>query len=288
MGERAPTTSDRTFLVTGANAGIGRATALGLAHAGATVVMVARDPVRGQRAADEIRCQTGNESVGLLIADLSSQAAIRRLATEFEARYPALHVLVNNAGVIPPRRSLTEDGLETQFAVNHLSYFLLTNLLRERLERGAPARVVNVASQAHRRVAIEFGDLQSCRSYHPRRVYSRTKLANVLFTYELARRLEGSGVTANCLHPGVIATRLWGEYAGMPGPLRFLTDLLGASPEKGARTSLHLALSPEVGNVTGKYFIDRKVRPSSLASQNRADAARLWQVSAELCGLEAG
>ncbi|MEE9248085.1 MAG: SDR family NAD(P)-dependent oxidoreductase, partial [Dehalococcoidia bacterium] len=233
----------KVCIVTGANAGIGRATALGLAKTGATVVMVCRNRHRGQEALAQVQQKSGNSSVCLLVTDLSSQASIRRLAADFKALYPAPHVLINNAGIIPRRRTLTEDELETQFAVNHLAYFLLTALLLDVLKAGAPARIVNVSSQVHSRVPLDFDDLQSERSYNPGLVYARTKLANVLYTYELARMLEGTGVTANCLHPGLVATNLLADATGLPRPLRFVARVVGASPEAGARTSLYLATS---------------------------------------------
>ena len=275
----------KTCMVTGANAGIGRSTALGLAKMGATVVMVCRNRERGEAALTEIKRESGNDAVSLLLADLSSQAAIQQLAQDFKARYPTLHVLINNAGIVLKKRILTDDKLETQFAVNHLAYFLLTNLLLDDLKASAPARIVNVSSQAHQGVSIDFDDLQSERSYRRTHVYAWTKLANVLFTYELARRLEGTQVTANCLHPGLIATSLIGDY--MPRPLRFMTKIVGASPERGAQTPLYLATSPEVEGVSGKYFVDRKAVQSSNASYDTTTASRLWRVSAELTGLPA-
>ncbi|MCP4426089.1 MAG: SDR family NAD(P)-dependent oxidoreductase, partial [Chloroflexi bacterium] len=190
-------------LVTGGNAGIGKATAVGLAQMGATVVIVARSPERGEPALADIRRQSGNDAVDLLIADLSSQLQIRQLAADFQRQYPQLHVLVNNAGVIPPTRQLSEDGLEMQFAVNHLAYFLLTYLLLDKLKASAPARIVNVSSMVHSWSSIDFTDLQNEKRYDPSDIYAQTKLMNVLFTYELARRLDGTDVTVNCLHPGV-------------------------------------------------------------------------------------
>ncbi|MFQ5959949.1 MAG: SDR family oxidoreductase [Candidatus Methylomirabilales bacterium] len=270
-------------MVTGASAGIGRATALGLAKMGASVVMVCRNRERGEAALTEIKRESGNTALSLLLADLSSQAAIRQLAEHFKAQYPTLHVLINNAGIITKRRILTEDKLETQFAVNHLAYFLLTNLLLDTLKASAPARIINISSRAHQGVSIDFDDLQSEQSYRRIHVYAWTKLANVLFTYELSRRLKGTQVTANCLHPGVIATNLVGDY--MPRPLRFMTKIIGASPEKGAHTPLYLATSSEVEGVSGKYFVNQKAVPSSPASYDRTTASRLWQVSAELTGL---
>jgi NAD(P)-dependent dehydrogenase (short-subunit alcohol dehydrogenase family) len=273
----------KTCVVTGANAGIGKATALGLAKMGATVVMVCRSHERGEAALTEIRRESGNDSISLLIADLSSQASIRHLADNFLANYPTLHVLINNAGIIPRKRTVSADGFETQFAVNHLAYFLLSNLLFDRLKATAPARIVNVTSKVHDRASIDFDDLQSERAYRPSSVYARTKLANVLFTYELARRLDGTRVTANCLHPGPVATKLLRDY--MPSAFRFLTNIVGVSPEKGAQTSLYLATSPEVEGVSGKYFINQKAVQSPKASYDNATARRLWEVSARLSGL---
>ena len=269
----------KTCVVTGANAGIGKATALGLARMGATVVMVCRSPERGEAALAEIKRASGNDSVSVLLADLSSQAAIRRLVVDYKSQFPNLHVLINNAGIVPQKRTVTEDGLEMQFAVNHLAYFLLTDLLLDVLRSSAPARIVNVTSAAHRGASIDVDDLQYRRSYDHRRVYAGTKLCNVLFTYELARRLQGTGVTANCLHPGVVSTNLLRNTRGTPGAPRLSKD---RTPEEGARTPLYLATSAEVEGVTGKYFDDRISVASSSASYDEAAASRLWQLSAEL------
>lgn len=285
MADTTKSMSGRICMVTGANDGIGKATALGLAKMDATVVMVCRSRERGGAAQAEITRASGNDAVHLLITDLSSQADIRRLAAEFKTKYPTLHVLVNNAGIIPRKRTVTVDGLETQFAVNHLAYFLLTNLLLDTLKASAPARIVNVSSGVHNGASIDFDNLQSERSYSPTRVYASTKLANVLFTYELARRLEGTRVTANCLHPGSVATKLLADY--LPKPLRFITKIVGASPEKGAQTSLYLATSPEVEGVTGKYFVHQKPVPSSTSSYDATLARRVWETSATLCGIPA-
>jgi NAD(P)-dependent dehydrogenase (short-subunit alcohol dehydrogenase family) len=275
----------KVCMVTGANSGIGEATAQGLANLGATVVMVCRSRERGKEALDEIKQKSGNEDIYLLVADLASQAAIRTLAEDFISEYSALHVLINNAGIIPRKRMVTVDGLETQFAVNHLAPFLLTNLLVDVLKSSAPARVVTVASDMHRGAIIDFDDLQSARSYRPLRVYSRTKLANVLFTYELARKLEGTEVTANCLHPGVVATKLLADGMGLPRALKSTTKLIGSGPEKGAKTSIYLATSPEVEGVSGKYFVKQKPVESSKISYDESLAGRLWKRSAELTGL---
>lgn len=272
-------------MVTGANAGIGKATALGLAKMGASVVMVCRSKERGEAALHETKRKTGNDSITLLLADLSSQTSIRQLAADFKAQYPSLHVLINNAGIIPRERTMTVDGLEMQFAVNHLAYFLLTNLLLDALKASAPARVVNVASMVHQGATINFADLQSERNYNRTRVYAWTKLANVLFTYELARRLEGTQITVNCLHPGMIATNMLTDYMGIPRSLRAAKRIMGASPARGARTSLYLATSPEVEGVSGQYFVQRKPAQSSRVSYDSTLAGRLWRVSAELSGL---
>jgi NAD(P)-dependent dehydrogenase (short-subunit alcohol dehydrogenase family) len=275
----------RVCLVTGANAGIGKATAFGLANIGATVVMVCRSRDRGKAALAEIKQKSSNDSISLLVADLASQASISKLAEDFMGQHPALHVLINNAGIIPRKRLVSEDGFETQFAVNHIAPFLLTNLLRDVLKSSAPARIVTVASDMHRGATIDFDDLQSERSYSPTQVYSRTKLANVLFTYELAKRLQGTKVTANCLHPGVVATNLLADAMGIPRPLKSTTRLIGASPEKGAQTSIYLTVSPAVEGVSGKYFVRQKAVESSEASYDENLASRLWRVSAELTGL---
>jgi len=275
----------RTCLVTGANRGIGLATAYGLAALGARVALVARDQVAGEAAAAEIRRASGNEAVDLLLADLSSQASIRTLAEEVLARYRRIHVLVNNAGVITRRRTLTVDGIETQFAVNHLAYFLLTNLLLDRIRISAPARVVVVTSDAHWTHRLEFDDLQLARRWRPVRAYSQTKLANVLFAYELARRLSGTGVTVNCVHPGGIATKLLASAFPLPAISTPLVYRFAGTPAQGADTALWLATAPEVEEVTGKYFVKRKMVPSSAVTYDLVTARRLWDESARLTGL---
>ncbi|HXG67077.1 MAG TPA: SDR family oxidoreductase [Blastocatellia bacterium] len=278
--------SGKICMVTGSNTGIGKATAMGLARMNAAVVMVCRDRRKGEAARDEIRAKTGNPCVDLMIADLSSQQAIRQLAEDFKSRHDRLHVLVNNAGIIRNDRALSVDGIEMTLAVNHLAYFLLTNLLLDVLKQSAPARVINVASKLHSDT-LNFNNLQGEQTYSAVDAYARSKLCNILFTYELARRLEGTGVTANCLHPGVIRTNLIGGFfAGAMKPLYFMSAPFFASPEKGARTSIYLASSPAVAGVTGKYFIDSKGACSSAGSYDLMLAARLWQKSAELTSLE--
>jgi retinol dehydrogenase-14 len=280
----------RTCLVTGATSGIGRATATGLARLGAEVVLVARDPARGQATAAALKAATGNPGVEVLLADLSSQASIRRAAEELAHTHDRLHVLVNNAGGYWATRHVTADGLELTFALNHLAYFLLTNLLLELLRASAPARVVNVTSSAQAFGDIHFDDLQFERRYRGQAAYNQSKLANVLFTYELARRLEGSGVTVNCLAPGVTRTNFGRDDSG---PFMRLLSPLGRpfmrSPEEGAATAVWLASSPEAEGLTGGYYLRRRSRPtlrrSSRRSYDTALARRLWQVSEELTGL---
>jgi NAD(P)-dependent dehydrogenase (short-subunit alcohol dehydrogenase family) len=274
----------RVCLVTGATSGIGRATALELSRRGATVHLVARDRARGEAALAEV-ARAGGGRARLHLADLSSMAAVRALAEEVRAAAPALHVLVNNAGAVEMERRVSPDGLEMTFAVNHLAYFLLTHLLLDLLRSSAPARVINVASTAHRGKTLDFRDLQNTRRYAGLRVYGQSKLANILFTRELARRLEGSGVTANSLHPGVVATGFGRASGGWMGfGVRLIAPLL-LSPEQGAETTLYLACSPEVEGVSGQYFERcRPVRPSA-AARDDAAARRLWEESARLLGL---
>ena len=274
----------RICVLTGANRGIGRATAEGLAALGGRMVLVCRRREDGERVAREIAGR-GNPRPEVFAADLSSQASIRQAAAEIQARHPKLHVLINNAGIIPRRREVTVDGLEMQFAVNHLAYFLLTHLLLPPLRAGAPSRIINVSSGAHSGARLDFADLQSERGYHPKEVYCRTKLANVLFTYELARRLGVSGITVNCLTPGVVATRMLADYMGVPRSGGGVDSTFGASPEEGAQTSIYLAASPELESVTGKYFDDMKPAASSRESHDAAVARRLWEISERLTGL---
>jgi NAD(P)-dependent dehydrogenase (short-subunit alcohol dehydrogenase family) len=280
--------SEKVCLITGATSGIGKATAMGLANMGASVVMVGRDRGRGQAALAEIKEGSANPSVDLMLADLSSQEQIRRLADEFKEAYPRLDVLINNAGIIRSRRVTTADGLETTFAVNHLAYFLLTNLLLDLLKASAPSRIVNVASGEQRNGTIDFDDLQGEKGYKTAKAYGQSKLANVLFTYELARRLEGTGVSANCLHPGAgVRTNLGSGVSGVFGfTVRALTPLM-KSPEKGAETSIYLASSPEVEGLSGGYFVKKAEACSSDVSHDQRLARRLWEVSAELTNLPA-
>jgi NAD(P)-dependent dehydrogenase (short-subunit alcohol dehydrogenase family) len=278
------TMQGKTCLITGATSGIGKETALGLARRGAHVAIVGRDADRTRAAAEWIRREAGAAQVAFLLADLSSQADVRRLAREFRDKYSRLDVLVNNAGAIFARRETTADRFERTWALNHLSYFLLTQELLELLKASAPARIVNVASTMHTSGVIDFGDLQGEKSYRGIRAYSQSKLANVLFTYALARRLEGTGVTANCLHPGGVATT-FGQNT--PGALKLLLRLARPfliTPEQGAATSIHLASSPDVEGASGRYFAKCRPARSSTASHDQALQERLWALSLRQIG----
>jgi NAD(P)-dependent dehydrogenase (short-subunit alcohol dehydrogenase family) len=273
----------RVCLVTGATSGIGRATAHALATKGASVVLVGRDPQKGEATVREIREASANGEVELLRADLSSQASIRELADRFLAEHDRLHVFVNCAGAFFRDRRVTIDGLEMTFALNHLAYFLLTTLLLDLLQGSAPARVVNVTSGAQSMGRIDFEDLQGEREYRGQRAYNQSKLANVLFTYELARRLDGTGVSVNCAHPGWVRTNFGQQNQPLAWRLMIaVVALFMRSPEKGAETVVYLASDPEVETVTAKYFHDLKPKRSSKLSYDEAVAARLWQMSEEL------
>ena len=275
----------KTVLVTGATSGIGRATALGLAMMGARVAITGRSSDRTEDAARDIGAAGGGQ-IEVFVADLSSQSQLRRLADQVLQRFSRIDVLINNVGGYWNTRHLTTDGLERTFALNHLAPFLLTDLLLDRLTSSGPARVVTVSSNAQAMGRIDFDDLQAARSYSGARAYNQSKLANVLFSYELARRLGGSTVTSNALHPGVVSTSFGAED---PGQLQtLLVPLLRPfmkTPAQGAATSIHLASAPDLKQVTGRYFANRKPKASAQASYDQAAAARLWQVSADLVGI---
>jgi len=273
---------DRVFLVTGANSGIGKATALGLARLGGTVVMACRSATRGEAARQDVVRDSGNSSVYLEIVDLASEESTRSFAEEFQRKYPRLDVLINNAGVYTAHREVTPDGLERTFEVNYLSGFLLTHLLLDLLKKSAPSRIVNVSSRAHSGGTIHFDDLQGEQRYGGFGAYGQSKLAQVLFTRELARRLEGTRVTVNACHPGVIRTNL--GMGGTSAVVRFVR-LFFKGPEKGAQTPIYLAVSPEVERVTGHYFANQHVREPSRAAQDPVVARRLFEVSAQLAHL---
>jgi retinol dehydrogenase 14 len=275
----------RTVLVTGGTGGIGKATAVGLAALGARVAITGRDRRRTEEAAADIRAAGGPE-VDVFVADMSSQAEVRRLASEVVDGLPRLDVLVNNVGGFWNSRRVTVDGLEHTFALNHLAPFLLTHLLAERLKESAPARVVTVSSDAQRLGRIDFDDLQGERSWSGQRAYNQSKLANIMFTYELARRLSGTGVTANALHPGVVLTSFGAEDPGrIQRMIMPFARWVMKTPDEGATTSIHLASAPELEHVSGQYFAGSRPKRSSSRSYDDAVAARLWDVSCALTGI---
>lgn len=276
-----PAMHGKVCLVTGATSGIGLVTARELARWGARLVLVGRNPARCDAAVAHIQAATGSREIEVLRADLSSQEAIRTLARQFLERHSRLDVLVNNAGGMWLRREVSVDGLEMTFAVNHLAYFLLTQLLLDAFKAAAPARVVNVASEAHRGAVLNFDDLQAERRYSGWRQYCRSKLMNLLFTYELARRIDGTAVTVNAMHPGWIATGFGGNNGWRGYVWQAVARCFARSPEEGARTVLYLASSPEVAGTSGRYFVRERAVASSPASYDEAAAKRLWQVSAE-------
>jgi NAD(P)-dependent dehydrogenase (short-subunit alcohol dehydrogenase family) len=271
-------------LITGANSGIGKVTAIGLAKMNATVIMLCRNKERGEKARQDIIEQTGNKNVDLLICDLSSKNSIHEAVSEFKNKYQNLHVLINNAGVMLKKRNLSVDGIEMNFAVHVLGPFLLTNLLLDVLLKSAPSRIINVASAAHKRAKIDFDDLQSeNKKYSLFRVYGISKLAEILFTYELSRKLEGTGVTVNAVHPGVVATNLGRDQSKFS---QWFARKFFKTPEEGAETSIYLASSPEVEGITGKYFINKEPRESSEESYNKEEAMKLWKICIEMTGLD--
>ena len=273
----------KNVVITGATSGIGLEAAVALARDGASVVLVGRNPGKTAAAVAEVRKRSGSASVESLLCDFSSQESIRKLAGDLRAR-ERIDVLVNNAGGVYPRRTLTGDRIESTFAVNHLGYFLLTNLLTDLLVKSAPARVVNVASAAHYRGTLDFDDLGFERGYQLVKAYSRSKLANVLFTRELARRLSGKGVIVNALHPGTVATGIWNAAPLWVQPVLAIAKMFMVSPEEGARRIVYLASSPEVAQTTGAYFEKDQARKPARLAQDDALAARLWSESARLVG----
>jgi NAD(P)-dependent dehydrogenase (short-subunit alcohol dehydrogenase family) len=280
--------SGKTVVITGGNSGIGLETAVAVARAGAKVLITVRDERKGTAAIKEIHARAPGAEADFVVFDLASLASVREGAAQILASCPRIDVLVNNAGLVLSDRTLTVDGFETTFAVNHLGPFLLTELLLDRIRASAPARIVNVSSTAHAgaRRGLDFDDLQSERQYRGMAVYSKSKLANIYFTTELARRLAGSGVTANSLHPGTVATG-YGRDGDTSGLLAFGVKLIGPfvlTAEKGARTSVYLASSPEVDGVTGRYFVRSKEAKPSRAARDDAAARRLWDVSEQMVG----
>lgn len=277
----------KVVFITGATNGIGKVTALELAKKGATVVIVGRDAEKTETTVQEIRAASHNDKVEYLLADLSSISEVRRLAEEFKQKYPRLDVLINNAGMYFATREETVDGYERTFALNHLAYFLLTNLLLEVLKSSAPSRIINVSSAAHRTAVLDFNDLQS-KNYGMAgfRAYGLSKLANIMFTYKLARMLKGSGVTVNALHPGGVNTGFGKNNGGL---MKLAMNIFGSfslTPEQGAETSIYLASSPQVEGVSGEYFYQCKPIRSTEISYDEAAQDKLWEISKQMTGLE--
>jgi retinol dehydrogenase 12 len=277
----------KVCLVTGATSGIGQVAATELARSGAHVVIVGRSGQKCAATLDQIRSATGGASVDSFVGDLSSLAEVKRLAGEIRQRYPRIHVLLNNAGAMFWNRAESDDGIEKTFALNHLSYFALTNLLLPALEQDTPTRIVNVASDAHKGASINFDDIQFTKKFSGWKAYKQSKLANILFTYELARRLEGTRITANVLHPGFVRTSFLEVFGDARGGvlIKALASLIAMSPEKGARTSVYLASSSAVEGISGRYFVKERPVQSSRQSRDQATAERLWRLSVEITGV---
>jgi NAD(P)-dependent dehydrogenase (short-subunit alcohol dehydrogenase family) len=270
-------------LVTGATNGIGKATAQALAQMGATVVIVGRNPAKCAAVVSEIKLSSGNDAVEAFTADLSIMAEVRQVAEQFRAKYAKLHVLVNNAGAAFAKREVTSEGFEKTFALNHLSYFLLTNLLLETLKASAPARIINVSSDSHKGAHLDFDNLHSEKGNFVFNAYGRSKLAVVVFSYELARRLSGTGVTCNVVHPGLVHTGFASNFGALPSAvIGFFMRFVGLTPEQGAQTSIYLATSPAVEKVSGKYWEKSKAVSSARAAYDEATWTRLWEVSEKM------
>src|SRR2546427_4600136 len=279
------TMKDKVVMVTGANSGIGKAASIALAEKGATVVMVARNKERGEAARSEIVRKSGNNSIDLLLADLSSLESVRQLVAEFRKKYSKFHVLINNAGLFNQRRRVTADGYENTFATNYLAPFLLTNLQLDLLKVSAPSRIINVSSVGHYNGHINFDDLNLETDYGGWKSYGQSKLALVLFTHELAKKLQGTGVTVNAVHPGTVATNIWTRPLGPAGFIMALPKLFMASPKRGAETIVYLASSDDARDLNGEYLEKLKVKKSSDESYDEQVAQRLWDISAKLTHL---
>ncbi len=276
----------KTVVITGATSGIGEVAALRLAGMGARIVAVARSKARGEATLAQLNAQAPGLAHKVHYADLSLLADMKRVAAEIAASEPRIDVLINNAGAMFAKRQLTADGFELTFALNHLSYFVVTVGLRERLLASAPARIVNTSSDAHRAARFDIDDLQTAKNYRSFEAYARSKLENILFTRELARRLQGTGVTANCLHPGVVATRFGHESGGLVSSLLKLVQYVAISPEKGAETIVYLASSPDIAGVSGEYFYKCKPAVPTRAARDDRLAAELWQKTVERTGVD--
>ncbi|MGB0523702.1 MAG: SDR family oxidoreductase [Flammeovirgaceae bacterium] len=272
-------------LITGANSGIGKATAIQLAQQGAQIIMACRNPIKAEEAKKEVIFRSGNERVEVMLVDFAKQDEIRALADEFKSKYQQLDILVNNAGIIADQRKVTQEGYELTFAVNHLGYFLVTNLLLEELKASPSARIINVSSEAHRMGKINFDDLHLERDYSNIKAYSNSKLANILFTHELAKKLKETPVTVNALHPGVVNSNFAENSSMFLKTMMVLARPFMVSIEKGAETSIYLASSEEVAGISGRYFVRKKAKAPSADASNPALAKKLWDISLELTGL---
>ena len=275
-----PSMKEKVCMVTGANRGLGKATAMGLAKLGATVILICRDKTRGQEAQDEIKKATNNDSVKLLLGDLSNLSSVRNLATEFNSTFDSLNVLVNAAAIFAPHQTLTPEGNELMFATNYLGPFLLTNLLLEQLKKGAPSRIIVLSAPSTTK--IDFENLKGEKHFSALNAFGASKMADMLFTYELARRMKGSGVTANVLFPGVMKTDL---MRNAPLFARFITKLIGKSPEKGAEAAVYTVSSPDVEGETGRFFKGKGISNSNAYSNDPAIQQRMWSESLKLTGL---
>lgn len=273
---------NKTAIITGATSGIGRVTALAIAREGARLVLPVRNIEKGKALKDEIEKETGNASVEIMHCNLASLDSVRQFAEDFRKKFDSLHLLVNNAGLWEAKRKESDDGIEMNFAVNHLAPFLMTNLLLDIIKKSAPARIISVASTAHKYGKMRFNDLEGKKSWGSMQSYAQSKLANILFTRRLAKELDGSGVTANCLHPGVVNTQL---FSKLPGFIQKVSSFFMITPEKGAQTSIYLATSPDVENITGEYFDKRKIAKTTAHARDMQVADTLWEVSKEYCGM---
>ena len=273
---------NKTAIITGATSGIGRVTAIDIAREGARMVLPVRNIEKGKALKDEIEKETGNTNVEIMHCNLASLDSVRQFAKDFQKKHDKLHLLVNNAGLWETKRKESDDGIEMNFAVNHLAPFLMTNLLLDTIKKSAPARIISVASNAHKYGKMRFNDPEGKKSWGSMQSYAQSKLANILFTRRLARDLEGSGVTANCLHPGVVNTQL---FSKLPGVIQKISSLFMITPEKGAQTSIYLATSPDVENITGEYFDKQKIAKTTAHARDMQVADTLWEVSKEYCEL---
>ncbi|MCS6903988.1 MAG: SDR family oxidoreductase [Bacteroidia bacterium] len=269
-------------LITGCNTGIGKVTAIELAKRGATIIMACRNQVKAERAKVEIIAQSQNPRIDLFLVDLSLQSSIRKFAEAVHKKYNKIDILINNAGAIYYHRYVTPEKIELTFAVNHLAYFLVTHLLLDLIKAAPQGRIINVASRAHQGYTIDFNDLMGEKNYSPFKAYGQSKLANIMFTYKLAEYLQGTKVTANCLHPGLVNT----EFArDMPFWFRMIFTYLGLTPEKGAETTIYLATEPSLAGVTGKYFYKKKEAKTSYISYDKNIQQQLWDISLKLVGI---